>query len=81
MSRCLSVPPVHLDHLRVQDVAQHLLHGNLSCVARPPAQGVGQVVPRAQRQDGDLRDEGVLALPTPNTPKEDGDRIQGCTGN
>lgn len=55
-------PPVHSDHLGIEDVPEDLFHRDLSSVAGAPAQSVGEVVPRAQGQDGHPGDELVLAL-------------------
>lgn len=54
--------PVHSDHLGIEDVPEDLFHGDLSSIAGAPAQSVGEVVPRAQGQDGHPGDELVLAL-------------------
>lgn len=61
-SASIFCPPVHSDHLSIEDVPEDLFHRDLSSVAGAPAQSVGEVVPSAQGQDGHSGDKLVLAL-------------------
>lgn len=67
--------PVHFDHFSLQHVPDHLLDRNLTSVTRTPAQRVGQVIPRAEREDSYTRDEQILTLSGDRKKRWDGERL------